>query len=76
MAKNKFVNCVIKETGYKDGCFVGFFYLPDKNLAIEKIILHDKCDQACKNQPCEHKKIANFFHTCSIITYELFVQTQ
>ena len=36
-------------------------------LAIQAI-----CDQACENQPCEHKIIANFFHLCSIITYELF----
>ena len=33
-------------------------------------------DQACENQPCEHKKIADFYRLCSIITYELFVQTQ
>ena len=34
------------------------------------------CDQACENQPCEHKKIPDFFHLRSIITYELFVQAQ
>ena len=34
------------------------------------------CDRACENQPCECKKIADFFHLYSIITYELFVQTQ
>ena len=34
------------------------------------------CDRACENQPCEHKKIADFFRLCSIITYELFLQTQ
>ena len=33
------------------------------------------CDQACKNQPCEHKNI-NFFCLCSIITYELFILTK
>ena len=35
-----------------------------------------KCDRACKNQPCERKKIADFFCLCSIITYQLFVQAQ
>ena len=30
------------------------------------------CDQACENQPCERKKIADFF-LCSIINYELFI---
>ena len=34
------------------------------------------CDRACENQPCEHKKIADCFRLCSIITYELFIQTQ
>ena len=36
--------------------------------------VHDKmieyinyiCDRACENQPCECKKIADFFHLCSI----------
>ena len=31
----KFVTQVIKETGFKVGCFIGFFYLPEKNLLIQ-----------------------------------------
>ena len=34
------------------------------------------CDWACENQPCECKKIANFFRFCSVITYKLFIHTQ
>ena len=31
MLVNEYENCVIKVTGYKGGCFIGFFYLPEKN---------------------------------------------
>ena len=26
------------------------------------------CDQACKNRPCEYKKIADFYRVCCNIT--------
>ena len=31
----KFVTQVIKDTGFKVGCFIGFFYLPEKNLLMQ-----------------------------------------
>ena len=46
------------------------------SLGLFQYILIIICDRACKNQPCEHKIIADFFCLCSIITYKLFVQTQ
>ena len=33
-------------------------------------------DQACENQPCERIQIAYFFHLCSVIAYNQFVQIQ
>ena len=41
-------------------------------LIIRKYVAIVNCDQACKNQPCEHIKIAYFFQLCSVITYNLF----
>ena len=35
-----------------------------------------KCDWAYDNQPCERRKIADFFRLCPIVTYKIFVLTK
>ena len=35
------------------------------------IIWHSICDQVCKNQPCQHTKVATFFQLCHDITHIL-----
>ena len=40
-------------------------------------LCYNICDQACKNQPCSHIKIAKFFKLCLIIicgTFKLTTQ--
>ena len=39
----------MKETGLKDGYLVGFFYQPEKNLPIEKVILMSRLVNKYKN---------------------------
>ena len=36
----KFVNHIVKETGLKVDCFVGFFQPPEENLSIIEIKLY------------------------------------
>ena len=39
----------MKETGLKDSYLVGFFYPPEKNLPIEKVILMSRLVNKYKN---------------------------
>ena len=37
----------MKETGLNDGYLVGFFYPPEKNLPIEKVIMMSRLVNKC-----------------------------
>ena len=38
------------------------------NVILACCMLHNICDRACENRPCECKKIADFYRVCCIIT--------
>ena len=42
---------------------------------ISTIVLNDKCDWLCKNQPCEHIKIDQIFQVSVCLTYALYSYT-